>query len=118
MYKLLRHIIKLTWINFIRYPQGIKPMANVKLKLFANIREIAQTSSLSLEGNTVKDILLSLVGQHPQLKEHIFEKDEELKVCGHINIFLNGNNTKHMEGLETVLNDDDELGIFPPVSGG
>ncbi|ETA67673.1 MAG: sulfur-carrier protein [Methanolobus sp.] len=93
-------------------------MANVKVKLFANLREIAQTSSLSLTGDSVKEVLLSLTEQYPALKELVFEAGTDAKLCGYINVFLNGNNIKHMEGLETVLSDDDELGIFPPVSGG
>lgn len=93
-------------------------MANVKVKLFANLREIAQTSSLTLTGDSVKDVLFSLTEQYPPLNELIFETGEDVKLCGYINVFLNGNNIKHMEGLATVLNDDDELGVFPPVSGG
>ncbi|WP_292466953.1 ubiquitin-like small modifier protein 1 [Methanolobus sp.] len=93
-------------------------MANVKVKLFANLREIAQTSSLSLTGDTVKKVLLSLTEQYPSLNELIFETGEELKLCGYINVFLNGNNIKHMEGLDTILSDGDEMGVFPPVSGG
>ncbi|SFM44256.1 ubiquitin-like small modifier protein 1 [Methanolobus profundi] len=93
-------------------------MANVNVKLFANLREIAQTSSLSITGDTVKDVLLSLTEQYPPLKELIFESGDELKLCGYINVFLNGNNIKHMEGMDTVLNDGDEMGVFPPVSGG
>lgn len=93
-------------------------MASVKVKLFANLREIAQTSSLSSTGDSVKDVLLSLTEQYPALEELIFEAGDDAKLCGYINVFLNGNNIKHMEGLDTILNDDDELGVFPPVSGG
>lgn len=95
-------------------------MANVNVKLFANLREIAQTSSLSITGDTVKDALISLVEQYPPLKELIFDSGsgDDLKLCGYINVFLNGNNIKHMEGLDTILKDDDEMGVFPPVSGG
>jgi molybdopterin synthase sulfur carrier subunit len=93
-------------------------MASVNLKLFANLREIAQTSSLTITGDTVMDVLLSLVEQYPPLNELIFEQEEEMKRRGYINVFLNGNNIKHMEGLDTILNDGDEMGVFPPVSGG
>ncbi|WP_340819383.1 ubiquitin-like small modifier protein 1 [Methanolobus sp. WCC4] len=95
-------------------------MASITVKLFANLREIAQTSSLSITGDTVKDVLLSLTEQYPPLKELIFESGsaDELRLCGYINVFLNGNNIKHMEGLDTTLSDDDEMGVFPPVSGG
>jgi molybdopterin synthase sulfur carrier subunit len=33
-------------------------------------------------------------------------------------VFLNGNNIKHMESLATGIKDGDEIGVFPPVSGG
>lgn len=93
-------------------------MANINVKLFANLREIAQMSSLTISGDTVKEVLLSLTEQYPPLNELIFQSGEEVKLCGYINVFLNGNNVKHMEGLDTILSDGDEMGVFPPVSGG
>ena len=93
-------------------------MPEIKVKLFANLREKAGQSSVMLNGETVQDVLLSLIGLHPSLEELIFEKTDEPELRGYINVFLNGNNIKHMEYLETRLSDGDEVGIFPPVSGG
>jgi molybdopterin synthase sulfur carrier subunit len=94
-------------------------MADITIKLFANLREIADESSLSLSGETVQDILFALVEKHPALDELVFErKGESPVICGYINVFLNGNNIKHMEELGTKVSDGDELGVFPPVSGG
>ena len=94
-------------------------MADITIKLFANLREIADESSLPLSGETVQDILFALVEKHPDLDELVFErKGDKTLICGYINVFLNGNNIKHMEELDTKVNDGDELGIFPPVSGG
>ncbi|KXS44607.1 MAG: molybdopterin converting factor small subunit [Methanolobus sp. T82-4] len=93
-------------------------MPEIKVKLFANLREKAGESSVTLQGETVKDVLFSLTDFHPSLEELIFEKREEAELRGYINVFLNGNNIKHMDNLETCLSDGDEIGIFPPVSGG
>jgi len=94
-------------------------MATVKVKLFANLREIAGESSVMLSGDTVQEVLFSLTGQYPALKEMVFEKaGDEPKLRGYINVFLNGNNIKHMESLATGVKDGDEIGVFPPVSGG
>ncbi|AKB30278.1 Molybdopterin converting factor small subunit [Methanosarcina siciliae T4/M] len=97
-------------------------MAEVKVKLFANLREAAGTPELLLSGEKIIDILLSLTDKYPVLKELIFEKGgEKCKdpvLCGSINILINGNNVRHLEGLETFLTDSDEIGILPPVSGG
>ncbi|AKB75938.1 Molybdopterin converting factor small subunit [Methanosarcina lacustris Z-7289] len=97
-------------------------MAEVKIKLFANLREAAGTPELLLSGKKVIDALLSLTYKHPELKSLIFEKsdekDESQVLCGSINVLVNGNNIRHLEGLDTLLKDSDEIGILPPVSGG
>jgi len=37
---------------------------------------------------------------------------------GSINVLINGNNVRHLEGIDTLLSEADELAILPPVSGG
>ncbi|MDD3248566.1 MAG: MoaD/ThiS family protein [Methanosarcina sp.] len=97
-------------------------MAEVKIKLFANLREAAGTPELLLSGEKVIDVLLSLTDKHPELKSLIFEKNDEKSespiLCGSINILVNGNNVRHLEGLDTLLKNSDEIGVLPPVSGG
>ena len=97
-------------------------MAEVKIKLFANLREAAGTSELQLSGEKVIDALSSLTEKHPGLKSLIFEKPEGEGVtpviCGSINILINGNNVRHLDGLDTLLSDADEIAVLPPVSGG
>jgi molybdopterin synthase sulfur carrier subunit len=97
-------------------------MAEVKIKLFANLREAAGTPELLLSGEKVIDVMLSLTDKHPELKSLIFEKsdekDESPVLCGSINVLVNGNNVRHLEGLDTLLKDSDEIGVLPPVSGG
>ena len=97
-------------------------MAEVKIKLFANLREKAGISELQLSGEKVIDVLLSLTEKYPELKDLVFEKPEERSetpvMRGSINILINGNNVRHLEGLDTFLSEADELAILPPVSGG
>lgn len=94
-------------------------MANVKIKLFANLRERTGRSELSMEGETVLDVLSDLTDRYPQLKEMIFEEENEnLELCGYINVLVNGNSIQHLDGLSTELKNEDEIAIFPPVSGG
>jgi molybdopterin synthase sulfur carrier subunit len=97
-------------------------MAEVKVKLFANLREKAGTSELQLSGEKVIDVLLSLTEKYPELKNLIFEEpegeSEAPAMCGSINVLINGNNARHLDGLDTLLSDADELAVLPPVSGG
>ncbi|HIH75157.1 MAG TPA: MoaD/ThiS family protein [Methanosarcina sp.] len=97
-------------------------MAEVRVKLFANLREAAGTPEVLLSGEKVIDVLLSLTERYPGLKDLIFEKldekEESPALCSSINVLINGNNVRHLDGLDTELKDSDEIGILPPVSGG
>ncbi len=90
-------------------------MPIIRVKLFANFREYAGTKELELEGDTVAEILGTLCEKVPVLEKIIF-KGKELQP--YINIFLNGRDILNSGGIGTVLQQDDEIAIFPPVSGG
>lgn len=88
-------------------------MPKIRVKLFAGFREFTKTKKpVEMIGNTVKDVLVTLCHKYPGLKDMLF-KDEKLRP--HVNVFLNGDN---IHGMDTQLKPDDEIAIFPPVSGG
>lgn len=90
-------------------------MPRIKVKLFANFREFTKTKEIEIEGGTVADILEQLCEKFPGLENMLFK-------CGnvqpYVNVFLNGKNILGCGGLEMALSQDDEIAIFPPVSGG
>ena len=90
-------------------------MPKIRIKLFANFREYAKTKEVELEGETVREILDSLCNRFEGFDKLIYENGN---VRSHINIFINGDNINESGGLEQELHTDDELAIFPPVSGG
>ena len=88
-------------------------------KLFADLAETAGTRQVSVpieEGDTVADALEALLADHPALEERVLDDDGELR--DHINLLRNGKTVTTGEGLATPVEDDDELALFPPVSGG
>ena len=90
-------------------------MPKIKVKLFANIREFTKTKELEVDSGTVGDILKKLNEKFPGLEKMIFDGE---KIKPYVNVFLNGKNVLDLDGLETGLRVNDEVAIFPPVSGG
>ncbi|MFC6834951.1 ubiquitin-like small modifier protein 1 [Halomarina ordinaria] len=89
-------------------------------KLFANLAETAGEREVPLDleaGATFGDALDALLERHPELREEVLDDDGDLR--GHIRVLRNTHNPfVSDEGYETVLAEDDELAMFPPVSGG
>lgn len=90
-------------------------MSLKKIKLFANLREAAGTSSVEIPGDDIKELLDNLIANYPSLENMMLEDG---KIRGYINILVNGDNIQHLEGLDTRVSDSDEIAMFPPVSGG
>lgn len=90
-------------------------MPKIKVRLFANLREYTGAKELELEAGTVKESLEMLCNKFPGLKNMIFKGEN---IHPYMNVFLNGRNISELNGLGTALNPDDEIAIFPPVSGG
>ena len=67
-------------------------------------------------GDTVADVIRELVRRKPALQGHIL--NDEGHLLPHVNVFLNGRDIRHLKGLETRVDGDAELFIFPPVAGG
>lgn len=91
----------------------------MKVKVFANFREICRDKVVdvpSQEGDRVIDILESLVRMYPPLEEEVFTPQRTLKPFVHV--FLNGRNIIHENGLETIVKEEDQFALFPPVAGG
>ncbi len=88
-------------------------------KLFADLAEHAGDKHVIVDasaGDTVGDALEQLVADRPDLEARVLD-DGELR--SQINVLRNGTNVLvEEEGLETELEDGDELALFPPVSGG
>ena len=53
---------------------------------------------------------------YPVLRRHIFDDRGALR--GHVNVFLNEDDVRFRQGLETPLRKDDVVTIVPSVAGG
>ena len=89
-------------------------------RLFANLAEAADTRRVTVDaepGDTFRDAFDQLLAAHPELEDEVL--DEEGEIRDHIRVLRNDHDPFVTDdGYDTVLEDGDELALFPPVSGG
>lgn len=83
----------------------------VRVRLFADIRELVDQQSVEAEGETVGEAIESLVARYPMLEERLFN-DGELRP--HLNLTADGEPVE----ADAPTEDVEEIAVFPPVSGG
>ena len=76
----------------------------------------ARETTLELGNTTVKTVLDKLVEQYgADFEKRILDKGE---VRRFVNLYVNGEDIRHLGGLSTAVKDADEISILPAVSGG
>ena len=65
---------------------------------------------------TLRELLYRIELTQPSLYPNVC--DETGAVRRHLNIFVNADNMRDLDGLQTVLTDGDVVTIVPAVSGG
>jgi len=88
----------------------------IELRFFANFREAAGQKTIHREFDDdarAGDVLRALPEEFPEME--LFEDGE---IRDYLTILRNGQDITHIDGLETTLEDGDELSVFPPVAGG
>jgi molybdopterin synthase sulfur carrier subunit len=68
------------------------------------------------EGGSVAAVLERLNAQYPGIKDRICEADGEIRRF--VNVFVNGQNVRKLNGAATAVKPGDEIGVVPAMAGG
>jgi molybdopterin converting factor small subunit len=71
---------------------------------------------VDVNANTVGEALTALWKQHVGLRDRVVNEQGALRP--HVNIFLDDENVRRKEMLETAVKENSEITILPSVSGG
>jgi adenylyltransferase/sulfurtransferase len=73
-------------------------------------------TELPVTGGTVEAALTRLSTTFPQLRRHLYTERGELR--SYVNVFVNEDDVRTLNGLSTQVGDDDTLMIVPSIAGG
>ncbi len=73
-------------------------------------------SKVSSGGTTIAELIDQLETTYPGIREKIVEDDGEIRRF--VNVFVNGQNVRKLQGASTPVSGGDEVGIVPAMAGG
>ncbi len=93
---------------YIRIPAPLRNITGQNNKIQINLSEVSD--------KYVRSILDYVDTQFPGFNEKIFDTSGELKQF--VNIFINGEDARYLNGVDTEVTSGDEISIVPAVAGG
>jgi molybdopterin converting factor small subunit len=90
-------------VSTVRIPAVLRPSVG-------GVRE------LELPGSSVGEVVRELVARHPGLGGQLLAPDGALN--RYVNVYLNGQDVRYLEGLDTPVGERDEVRLLPAMAGG
>jgi sulfur-carrier protein len=89
----------------------------VKVKIPTPLRNLTKDQdTIETDGGNLAAIVETLEGQFPGMRERLLDDGGEIRRF--VNIYVNGEDVRFLQGLTTDLKDGDEVSIVPAVAGG
>jgi molybdopterin converting factor small subunit len=79
--------------------------------------QVDNQDSVAIAGASVKEVLGTLTGRYPELGKRLF-KDGGADLNRFINVYVNDEDIRFLENLDTPVKSGDEVSIVPAIAGG
>jgi molybdopterin synthase sulfur carrier subunit len=73
-------------------------------------------AEVQAKGDTVRDVIEDLTRQFSGLGERLVDEAGEIRRF--INVYVNGEDVRFLQGKATALKDGDEVSVVPAIAGG
>jgi len=90
-------------------------MATVKIPPVLRA-SVGGEKEVSADGGSVGEVLNALAAAHPQTQSQLFSAEGELN--RYVNVYLNDEDVRVLDGLGTAVKEGDTLVILPAMAGG
>ena len=89
----------------------------VKVRIPTPLQKLTQNQAeVTCEGSNINEIVNHLEKNYPGMKERLCDQDGKLRRF--INVYVNEEDIRFLNGPDTALKDGDELSIIPAIAGG
>ena len=89
----------------------------VMVRIPTPLRSITKGSAeVQTKGATVDDVMLDLERQFPGIRDRLVDETGELRRF--INLYVNEEDVRFLQGRTTLLKDGDTVSIVPAIAGG
>lgn len=88
----------------------------VEVRVTANMQKLLKgQKSVPAEGGTVRDVLDDVDSRYPGFKDMVMTEGQLHRF---VNVYLNDEDVRFLEQLDTALQDGDILSVLPALAGG
>lgn len=90
---------------------------SVMVRIPGPLRKITGgADKIETDGQNLGELIDSLETQYPGMKDRLLDENGELRYF--VNLYLNNEDVRFLEGLNTAIKSGDEVSIVPAVAGG
>ncbi len=90
---------------------------SVRVRIPTPLRKFtAGAEEVSVAGATIGQVVEELEQKFPGMRERLC--DEQGRVRRFVNMYVNGDDIRFLNSLETAVKDGDEVAIVPAIAGG
>lgn len=111
MFARLPSFLLFTYLKFVLFAMAVKVLIPTPLQKFTK-----NESTVDCDGSSVKELLDSLEANCPGIKARLC--DDQGNPRRFLNIYVNEEDIRFLENVDTKLEDGDEVSIVPAVAGG
>jgi adenylyltransferase/sulfurtransferase len=81
------------------------------------LRQFAgERAEVAVDARTVGEALDKVTGEHAELRRHLYGEQNTLR--NFVNVYVNDEDIRHTQKLETPVKDGDTISIIPAIAGG
>ena len=88
----------------------------VEVRVTGNMQKLlGDKKSVKAEGSTVSEVIADVDRRYPGVRDRVVEDGKLLRF---VNVYLNDEDVRFLQQLDTQLNEGDVLSVLPALAGG